>query len=140
MEIIRLIVGDWSDDGHGKTDVIRIKSNLSQKKLAKAYDKGTKKVGYNFMNEVAAEYEDGTISHNQYTRLKELGFDKYEIETSFWYDKKDKTPLDKRTYSISPSEYADLLLFICKLGDKSFEYEEVEDDSDSWTIGGYGLL
>lgn len=44
--IVELIVGDWSNDGHGQTDVTVIESNLTPSEVKAAYSLGVDKCGY----------------------------------------------------------------------------------------------
>lgn len=145
METISLVVGDWSHDGHEKTDTIVIKSSLTLKQLQSAYKKGTEKVGFDFMKTVATDYEESNIDRNKLKVLRDLG-----CETAVWEEdyKNSLSEKDKEIYagdddkavSISSEEYAEFVLFICTLGNKDLEYEFVEDKTSRWNIGGYGLF
>lgn len=124
--IISLVMGDRSGDGHGKTDTVIIKSNLSKKDLEKAYKKAIKIIGFD-LAEVASEYEDNYISEKLYLKLKKAGF------TEDYGESEDEK------YQIFSEAYADIYLFFIKIGEPKFEYEIV-DSSNSINIGGYGLF
>ena len=131
---VEIVVGDWSGDGHGKTDTTMIKSSLSGTGIWKAYKKGIEIVGFD-LTEFGSDYEDGYLPTEHYEKLLELGctieVDDYDPKDAD-EDKPEKVPL----YSES---YVDLFLFIVGLGDPEFRYKEA-DTSDSIHIGGYGLF
>lgn len=145
---INVFVGDEGGDGHDKSDNITIESNISSKDLDKAYKKASKKLGFDFWNVVAVEYEDSEIPIAMLQTLRNNGYPG-TFENEEYYHKLIAKPKDKRSSwekkdpkgpSINMDEYIDIVLFICKLGDPKFEYEIVHDDNDYWHIGGYGLF
>lgn len=129
MSEIKLVIGDSGGDGHDHTATFIIESNLSLHGLRNAYEIGSSKLGFDFMSCVADEYEDSTISKKFLTKLEEFG---YEHPLS------DHRSEDKK--HLSWDDYIDISMFICKLGDKSFEYKIVDDKFPTWEIGGYGLF
>lgn len=137
--VTSLVLGDWSDDGHGKTDITSIKSNLDPDQIMEAYKKGSKKLGFDFINEVAADYEDSAIDANQLQKLVDAGLD---IEKSFQDDysiKEAKEALEnEQRAGLWVDSYRNIFLFIVKLGNDKFEYEI--DNNAQLNIGGYGLF
>jgi hypothetical protein len=125
---IDLILGDPSGDGHGKSQTVVINSNLSKHELLAPYQAGTKLVGFDFINEVCKEYEDCRMKREYKTKLLELGF------FDFYED-----GLEQDTCYLDQELFAQIFLFICKLGDTLFEYQIVESNSYI-NIGGYGLF
>ena len=126
---IRLVTGDWSSDGHGKTSNLNIKSNLSLAQIEKAYKAGTKILGTDIIENVCRDYEDNNISCEFYNKMIELGFDgevgedeNLTKDISVWHD-----------------DWPYYVLFVVKLGNKDFKYSE-NTKGDSWNIGGYGLF
>lgn len=57
-----LVLGDWSDDGHGKTDKILVESNMSVKDIKQAYKNSCKLTKIKFEDEVAADFEEPYFS------------------------------------------------------------------------------
>jgi hypothetical protein len=119
--ILSLLMGDPSGDGHGQTGTLLLLSNLSAKEVEKAYKKGAKKLGIDVRKDVAAQFEDRTISASDLQKFKDAGM-AWEGDADFlWTD-----------------SYAKLFLFTVKVGDPTFEYQEVKDATVE--IGGYGLF
>lgn len=126
--IISLVLGDWSHDGHSKADTVVIKSNFTVKEIEKAYKKATKKLGFDLINDVAADYEDNKLSKDKMKILLDNGF-KYELEES-----------DSENHYLWIDSFTDIYLFIVKMGDESFEHIVLEGDlKPTIHIGGYGL-
>lgn len=123
---IKLVVGDWSKDGHEKSEDIYIESNLSIKDLTKAYKKGVSIVGLDVQSEVAANYQDSNISKKDLDKLINAGL---EIELD---EDGDEFYLDENSYS-------EIWLFVAKLGNPAFEYSFLEAE-EQLNIGGYGLF
>lgn len=124
MNVIDLIIGDYSGDSHDKKERYSIESNISLSALKRAYKRGTKKLGFDFIGSVAAEYEDNSLSENYVDILKSKGYDFTDIDTD----------------SLEEDIYLDIFLFIIKLGNDSFKYKLKEESDDRWNIGGYGLF
>lgn len=130
MNKINLCVGDSSGDGHERRDNYLIESNLNKKQMLKSYKKGSKILGFDFMNTVAKDYEDSKLSIEMLTKLRDNGYDGKIFDES--YCKNGHGP------NLQCGEYVDIVLFVCKLGDPAFKYEYIKEDF-SWDIGGYGL-
>jgi hypothetical protein len=130
---VRLVLGDWSGDGHEKTSVQFFASNLRGSEIQKAYNAGTKIVGFDLSENVARKYGDNSISIENVNKLKELGCKVFDNPNEYEFD-------EKKGYSIWTTSFTDIYLFICKLGNPEFEYEFVFDPTDSINIGGYGLF
>ena len=128
-----LVVGDWSDDGHGKTANIAIKSNLSPAEVLCAYETGSKKLGFDLINTVAEVYEDRAISREKWNAFVKLGFDCDLAKFDVPYDNGDDDDL-----SLCYEAYTSLYLFVIKLGEPDFQCEPMNNKSIQ--IGGYGLF
>jgi hypothetical protein len=130
--VVELVLGDWSGDGHKQSDKISIKSNLTDKEILKAYKAGSKKVGFDLINEVCSEYEDNRVSVEKVKALAEAGI----TNKMLCVDVNDEDDEDT-TWSMWTDSYTELFLLIVKLGNKDFKYEYA--NSPSIDIGGYGL-
>lgn len=139
-----LVLGDWSDDGHGKTDIFIINSNLDSEEILAAYKKASKKLGFKFMDDVCADYEDNSIPIDYLKKLIESGLQLDQVFTSDYDLKRAKKVLEdedsEENVSLWTDSYTAIFLFIVKLGNPEFEYKIVEDDTDRINIGGYGLF
>ena len=130
---ITLVMGDPYDDGHGKTDIVNIVSNLSAKEIKKAYTKGSKKNRFDYISDYCNEFVDSSLPANIVDTLVKVGFDKsifdkcslYKGIHSIWYD------IHYQIYLFI------VYLFIVYLGDNSFIYEKT--DQSRIDIGGYGF-
>lgn len=121
---ITLTVGDWSDDGHGKTDTFLIKTKHNTKELNDAFKEGTRKIGFDLLKE-CDEYEKNELSEKAESCLKKAGY----------YG--NNAPEEGGAY---PEEYIEIYLFICKLGDPDFKYKLIKPEEGNYVnIGGYGL-
>jgi hypothetical protein len=137
VNTISLVIGDWSGDGHDKRETIIILSNLNNKDINKAYKKGSEKLGFDFCNDVCRDYEDHEISKDKLDllianglKIKDIAFDDYDLKEF----EKDGT------LRLWTEPFAEIYLFIVKLGNPDFEYTFLEGKSDpSIHIGGYGL-
>lgn len=72
MKKMYLVLGDWSDDGHGKSDKILVESNCTVDGVQQAYKDSCKMTGVQFNHnenysglksylEIATDYEENTI-------------------------------------------------------------------------------
>ncbi len=125
---VKLVVGDWSKDGHNQSDDFYVESNLSAKEIETAYKKGTKKVKFDLCKNVASNYEDNILPKKFLDTLVSLGFNLNPEDL-------DEIP---EGISLFPEVFSDIYLFIVKLGNPNFEYKWTEC-SDEIHIGGYGL-
>lgn len=124
---IDLVIGDWSDDGHGKLEIIKISSNLSLREIQTAYNKGKKIVKFDPIENLCSDYEDRQFFAKDLQLLKKFGFSKeYELNVE------DEIMLNRE-------DFTEIVLFVVSLGNKEFKYE-FEIDDDRWNIGGYGLF
>lgn len=126
---INLVIGDWSDDGHGKTMNFTIVSNLTQRQIENAYEKGTKIVGFDLTEDVASEYQNNTLSIQNYEKLKSLGF-KHKLDLCH--------SNDAECLWVSCDDFCEMYIFIVALGNKNFEHKHVIGKQIN--IGGYGLF
>ncbi len=130
---VKLIVGDWSHDGHEKTKVffVNVKGVKKEDNLLEAYNKGTELVGFDLTNEVCDDYKNDVLLHEYAAKLVELGLQDFILATP----EEDEY---ENGYSLDPDTFADIYMFICKLGNPGLKYEIL--DPPELHIGGYGLF
>lgn len=135
----KLVVGDWSSDGHEKTEDVYFMINVKTvKDVEKAYAVGTKKLGFDLKNDCCAEYEDNKISDDQVVKLKASGID---LKAAFNFDDADDDPDEEDFQFMDPQTFAHLYMFIAKLGDPKLEFTQVNTDRiERINVGGYGLF
>lgn len=145
-DITTLILGDWSKDGHSLSDTIHIASNINNKEIEKAYKKATKKLGFDFIDDVCRDYEDDLCPKDILNILIKYKFsinDLY-IDPKFTGDLENATEVftnkDSDGLHLRKDSFLYIYLFIIKLGNKNFKYEILEEElNPSIHIGGYGL-
>ncbi len=74
MYSFRMPIGDWSDDGHGKCDYYYIKSNKPVEEVREIHFQILDKTGFD-IEETCSEYEDSSISEDQFNELVALGLE-----------------------------------------------------------------
>jgi hypothetical protein len=79
MNKIRLVIGDWSLDGHNFIAERAVECSVSAEELAASFEKNSKMIGFNLTKEVAVEHEDGTIKKEHIDKLKEYNIDVLNI-------------------------------------------------------------
>jgi len=133
MATINLVVGDWSDDGHGRTETITINTNLTRSEVQRAYKAGVELIGVDLTKEVCRDYEDHKIDDDTWKKFREAGLTKTDVPVWEEEDFEDISSL-----WVCPKSFAYLYCFIVKKGDSSFEFKVVENKD--LNIGGYGLF
>lgn len=131
---VKLIVGDWSGDGHGHRETFSIKSNLSLDDLKSAYKSGSEKIGINLIQEVCEKYEDNKFPLNIFMKIVEeiekLGLaHEWSTDSSLFFDDE---------LSFYEEEWVEIILDVCRIGNPKFEYENLYQNNH-WPIGGYGI-
>lgn len=144
--IINLVVGDWSADGHEKTDTFSVEVNkipfspprwgdVSSDTEESIFYQGCVKLGLSpsFTDEVCAGYDDPLIPKDLiYKVYGEDESDLPEEEILIEEDSEGHT-----IYFCTPKGWAFLLLDICKIGDPNFEYEFT--NNPTFNLRGHGL-
>ena len=125
---IKVVCGDWSNDGHGMTESITIKSSLTKDQLESSYINGSRILGLDFRKTVAKNWEDNIMSQEQMDLLHKQNI---YVEVDDYYGKDGY-------YALTSEDYIEIILKICELGNLGFEYEKIK--SDEFHIGGYGLF
>jgi hypothetical protein len=140
--MVNLVLGDWSHDGHSMTETVTISCNLDKKALESAYKKGTKKLGVDVDEDVASDYEDSTISFENWQKFAAAGMTLEQLFDDNDYDVKESTEAvdNEEAFNIYHSAFVKLWLFTAKQGNPEFEYTIEEDNSPNINIGGYGLF
>ncbi len=133
-----LVLGDWSDDGHGKTDKVLYKVNHTVEKVQQAYKDSCRLTGISF-------------NHNEdYTSRGRKLLDSKDYQICTEYQRPDlskevmnvlekfKCPLVK---NLKASEFfvddmfADLWWWFVSLSLNDLQWEEIEDETP--VINGY---
>lgn len=131
---IKIPIGDWSDDGHGKCEVFEIESNYPVKDLQEAYKASCKLTGLQFNHNqnytglpehnqyrterhICTEYEDGSLSEFAIEVLQEHGINLDEILTDGEY--------------LDPNSFARLILEFINLSmPKDWIWKFIENEGE----------
>ncbi len=135
-EICRLIIGDWSGDGHSKTETILVEIISEQTVLPQnielAFDNGCAIIGKNILQELD-EYQAVTLSSNSVKKLREHGL----LTDAEFLTMKNLKNEDDWSIWIDPEFYIDLYIRIVHLANPPFTLKRI--DVPHVNIGGYGL-
>lgn len=132
----KITLGDWSDDGHGKTKVFVIETNVSFKHIVECYKKSVEKY-LDFSTYVCAEYGDSSINMEQIELFESIGMDMSYYKEEF--DNEDER------FWVAKEDYIDLLLmFVGLSSDEKIEYSIITDELPEFvhyaSMFGYGLF
>jgi hypothetical protein len=130
---LRLIVGDWSEDGHGRSDHFFVRSNKDMYLVRDAYEIGAMSCGVDITKFVAG-YEECRIPDDAVEKLRVAG-----LEVDEWISLcENGTDYHGQRYIESTEAYIGVWLFIARFGDPSLRI--TVEEPGSFCIGGYGLF
>lgn len=118
LYVYQIVIGDWSDDGHGKCDHYTVETSHNMTEIQEAYLKAVNACGVSLHRnskanyELCSEYQDNTIPEEAEERLTELGVDWKLIETK--YD---------RDCGMNPDSFSYLFMEMVKTQISDFEYK-----------------
>jgi hypothetical protein len=127
---IKIVAGDWSDDGHGKTESVNIETDSSADEVEIAYKKGVKKTKFD-IRKFCDSFDDNIVPSKKVKSLFEHGF----TEEGLYLD-----PLDpsEDSYCVGADSYIAIYLALCKIGGLDFTVDETK--TNEVRIGGYGCF
>lgn len=146
---MKVILGDWSNDGHGMTEmfVVEIPHMKDRAEVGKFYKKGVEKLGFDLTKEVCREYENPMMRDYHYEILLDDGYVPYEFKLQ--ESKYDEIPdySEEEDVYITTELFLDIYMHFVSVGyadevgsSKSFYYHVADDDMEQMRIGGYGLF
>lgn len=128
--LIEITVGDWCNDGHGRSDRYFYDINLnSDQELRAAYNKGAKLLDIP-LDRLCRGYQDSYFPRKPYNELVALGL---PDECEYYYSE------DENGKIMTPDVYVEAYMIIAKAGNPELEYSIITADSNVIHIGGYGL-
>ena len=125
-------VGDWSYDGHGKTDTHLINSSLSKDDMEKAYKAGCELIGFDMVETLCEGYEEGSIEKKTVEAFASSGLDLLALA-----DKWDREEYAEHGVLAVSGLWVAMWLHICKLG--AADLVAFHITKANVNIGGYGL-
>lgn len=127
--LLEMIIGDWSDDGHGKTASVLVRvwgEDSTDEEMRLSLNKAVEATGVDFAN-LLRGYGDDTISSEELNDLVAHGFDTNwpksdigETTPSFGVNRDFFDQADDSNYSV-----AGLLMFYAGFGSGDFNWEIV---------------
>lgn len=132
--VVRLVMGDWAHDGHGRVYEVVLRSNLDAEQVESAFGLGVGRLGGLDVTELCGQADRAGLSsaidptHREV--LQDAGFD-------FGPDFVGLGPNDWA--HLDPTVFASIFMFTAGLGDPSLRWEPIDPDA-VLRIGGYGLL
>jgi len=140
MNKMYFVLGDWSDDGHGKTEKFLINSNKSVEEIQNAYKDSCKLTGISFNGgddytesgrnyksagrfQIAVDYEESKLSEDVLDVLEKFKCPKEIIE---YYNE------EAEEYN-----YIKLWFWFVSLSLPGLGYETIQDINDTPYINGY---
>ena len=121
----KLVMGDWSDDGHGESDTKICSSSHSIDEVRDAHKKLAIK-GIDLLSQ-CDEYLINNLEKGFVEKLNSIGFD----INDFVYDEDE--------YYVSSTDWMKLYMELAKIEIPELEYKFINAALQSICIGGYGL-
>ena len=128
----KIEIGDWSGDGHGKSEVVIFESNIDYKDIIEAYRKACKLSGVALHEDedtakctvLCSEYEQYYVPHDAFEKLQTIGINLMEFCNC------DHTqPYDEDgEYPAYTNGFAQLFLAMAKTQLPDFKYGIIGDD------------
>lgn len=137
--VLNLVVGDWSDDGHGKIKIFTLKCNYSKDEFMKAYKKVSEKINLDIIKNLCNKFEDNKITLNTINLLisnKIIDKDFFNLEDE---DLNGSKKIEDGDISLDPDSFIDLIIAVVKSELKDFECEDISN-LNKINVGGYGLF
>jgi len=131
----RLVIGDWSDDGHNQKDFFTFKSNFSEEEIQNAYLRAVEHTKVSLHNDfqddsdchaILCDYEESKVYDEDWNRLVDGNVNMSVLEES--------TDYEDGGYWMSSKDVAILFLQMVKSQLEEFEYEII---SEVKPINGY---
>lgn len=114
MKKFRLVLGDWSQDGHNIVQHIIIEANYSVEELRSAYYKSHKLTRVNFDN-ICEEYEDSKLHEPEYKK-----FQKHNCPF-------EKLGIDEDDLYLDENSYVKLLMWFISLSIPDLKWKKTDD-------------
>ena len=137
----KFVVGDWSNDGHGKSTILTFKCTHPEHEIHRLYLQAAEKSGiwmhedleYGDMSDRIAlfqDYEDNILTHEHITRLQDLGVDMQKMaEIVSKLDVAEYEDDDRMNVSYygTPEIVLEIFLTMTKTQDQEFSYQIIQD-------------
>lgn len=154
MYKIYLTLGDWANNGHGKSEKILLESNKPISSINESYIKSVKLTLVNFNNyrhiqydykkaekfEFCVSYEDCYLNHYIFEKLAKFGLTRELLESFGAEDWKERVEGQEPKWFINIDCFALLFIWFVKLSDKELEIKKIDSSIPELKGFGYGLF
>lgn len=135
MYTYRIVIGDYSKDGHNQMDYFTLETSHDAKAIQKAYKQAVKKSGVTLdtrtkaKHKVCHEYEDGSLPEEAVELLTELGVKWDEMESEL---------NDDGSLGATPQDMANIFMEMVRTQLEGFTYKIIEPECLNGWGGGLG--
>jgi hypothetical protein len=153
MNKIDIVLGDWSDDGHGKSDKVTILINKTPSEMKQAYKASCKALGISFnhnddftgitdssyeeqkMRHICSDYEDSTLNSYCYKILSDNCFQ--YISNSEVLDKLNDDGEDEDNQYLDDEDLIEILMAFITYSMTDFKWKYPEAGEKIPVFNGY---
>lgn len=128
MTTLEIVMGDWSNDGHGRTEKVVISTDFTREEVEKAFKAGVEKTGFDITTH-CEDYEDGSVPNALYDYFDKAGVEYGNIRED-----------NESTQGIGYDDFVKIWFKTCEIGNPDFKYTQVSHYENEIRIGGYGLF
>lgn len=140
----QIVLGDWSDDGHGKTSTYFIQSAKKLNELQNTYETFVEETSYCFdtryrpgrkLIEFFTDYNKSTIKMQDFRQIVGQHYEEYKENADHEFFEND----DEEVY-FYPDSFMDFFIFLMNKRNPSLELKIISNEIPTWNTGmGYGL-
>lgn len=124
---IKVPIGDWSDDGHGKCDYYFVNTNKTLEELFDLHFLASEKLGFN-IGEMCGRYEEYRLKPDMVEKLLAANISKYISRVVSEFNNPLITEEDFRDYPGDTRNMAELWFACMKYADPTMEYKVDEEE------------
>jgi hypothetical protein len=136
MNKLKLIIGDYSGDGHEKSETFYFLSNRTSSEIKEIIEKSNQLTGIDFEH-LFSYYEQYELTEEQISTLEEKGIDFSKV-IKYSYDEFTE---ERDEYGFSTDDAVNLFMEYLKLSDSELIINLTNDDYQEIDISfGYGLF
>jgi len=124
---IKVPIGDWSDDGHGKCDYYFVNTNKTLEELFDLHFLANEKLGFD-IGSMCGKYEEYRLLPNMVEKLVKAEVSKYMPIIDSQFTKFLNTIEDYRDFPGDTRDMAELWFACMKYADPTMEYKIYEEE------------
>jgi hypothetical protein len=137
MNKYKLTIGDWSGDGHEKTEIIFLETNRSSKEIDELYKKSASLTGIEF-KKLFKDYEEYSLNKDVIEAFQKHGINISNCLEEYEIEEFEESPEE---FGFSVDSAVKLFIEYLKLSDSELIINVVNDQTEELNIRfGYGLF